>query len=85
MFIYSFIYLFIFLVYDRKQKALEAAAKKAAQAKLAAGGDDEDEVQSAPMEIPSSSEEEGKSIARNFDSNRKSIDVNPQWNRNQKN
>lgn len=66
MFIHLFIYLFFFLLYDRKQKALEAAAKKAAQAKLAAGGDDEDEVQSAPIEIPSSSEEEGKSMARNL-------------------
>lgn len=53
-------HLFIsFSLAPRKQKALETAARKAAAAKKERGGDDEEDAQIV-IEIPSSSEDEGK-------------------------
>lgn len=54
-------HLFIsFFLAPRKQKALETAARKAAAAKKERGGDDDEDDAKMVIEIPSSSEEEGK-------------------------
>jgi len=62
--------LFVFLLqHDRKQKAMEAQAKKMQAAKMAetqetqAEADEEEEAQPVAMDIISSSEEEGKQLS----------------------